>query len=164
MQRMPVSAQHRPYPDTLERIGHGSSSVSGLGRCAHRRAHICAHRIAAIAGRTRTFRQSARGVVYNAVKNGQLLWIVTAMSSEGCYELAGYLESAASNWRELAWTGLGFHVFLIVMSAVLVMLGAIDGLNESADMKDEAVEDNATINFGSHGFCIYLRRSPLSHR
>jgi hypothetical protein len=87
-------------------------------------------------GVTRTFRQSARGVVYNAVKNGQLLWIVIAMSSEGCYELAGYLESAASNGRELAWTGLGSHVFLIVMSAVLVMLGAIDGLNESADVKD----------------------------
>jgi hypothetical protein len=86
-------------------------------------------------GVTRTFRQSARGVVYNAVKNGQLLWIVIAMSSEGCYELAGYLESAASNGRELAWTGLASHIFFIVLSAVLVMLGAIDGLNERTDLE-----------------------------
>ena len=87
-------------------------------------------------GVTRTFRQSARGVVYNAVKNGQLLWIVIAMSSEGCYELAGYLAPAVSNGREFAWTGLAFHISFIAFSAVLVMLGAIDGLNESVSVED----------------------------
>lgn len=79
----------------------------------------------------RTFRSSAKGVVYNAIKNGQLLWIVIAMSASGCYELAEYLEHASATWRTFAWGCLSGSIFIITISAVLVMLGAIDLLEEN---------------------------------
>jgi hypothetical protein len=83
----------------------------------------------------RTFRSSASGVVYNAVKNGQLLWAGIAMSAGACYEISVYLEHASATERAYAWIGLAASIFIITFSAVLVMLGAIDGLNEEFDGK-----------------------------
>ncbi len=102
--------------------------------------HICIPIFAPIAllpllGVGRTFRASAKGVVYNAVKNGQLLWTGIAMSAGACYELAGYLEHAALRGRAFAWIGLTGCIFIITISAVLVMLGSIDGLNENVEKR-----------------------------
>ncbi|MYN30064.1 hypothetical protein [Duganella levis] len=79
----------------------------------------------------RTYREQARGLVYSVVKDGQLFWPVIAMSAGATYELAGYLENASGWPRVIAWTALVFHVVLIIYSAVLVMLGAIDSLDRS---------------------------------
>ncbi|MYM26178.1 hypothetical protein GTP46_26470 [Duganella sp. FT135W] len=54
----------------------------------------------------RTFRSSANDVVYNAVKNGQLLWAGIAMSGGACYEIGVYLEHASALGRAYAWIGL----------------------------------------------------------
>lgn len=83
----------------------------------------------------RTFRSSANGVVYNAVKNGQLLWVAIALSAGACYEMGAYLERATALGQAFAWSGLFFCMFLITISAVLVMLGAIDGLGEGVDSR-----------------------------
>lgn len=83
----------------------------------------------------RTFRSSANDVVYNAVKNGQLLWAAIAMSAAACYEIGVYLERASAQGRPFAWIGLTACIFCITLSAVLVMLGAIDGLDEDFDAK-----------------------------
>jgi hypothetical protein len=83
----------------------------------------------------RTFRSSANDVVYNAVKNGQLLWAGIAMSAGACYEIGVYFEHASALGRAYAWIGLAAGVFLMILSAVLVMLGAIDGLDEDFDAK-----------------------------
>lgn len=84
---------------------------------------------------SRTFRSSANGVVYNAVKNGQLLWVAIALCAGACYEMGAYLEHATTVGHAFAWTGLFFCMFLITISAVLVMLGAIDGLDDSFDAR-----------------------------
>jgi hypothetical protein len=83
----------------------------------------------------RTFRSSANDVVYNAVKNGQLLWAAIAMSAGACYEIGVYLEHASVQGRPFAWIGLTACIFFISLSAVLVLLGAIDGLDEGFDAK-----------------------------
>ena len=83
----------------------------------------------------RTFRSSANDVVYNAVKNGQLLWAGIAMSAGACYEIGVYLEHASALGRAYAWIGLASCIVLITLSAILVMLGAIDGLDEGFDAK-----------------------------
>lgn len=83
----------------------------------------------------RTFRPSAKDVVYNAVKNGQLLWAAIAMSAGACYEIGVYLEHASALGRPFAWIGLTACIFCITFSAVLVMLGAIDGLDEGFDAR-----------------------------
>jgi len=82
---------------------------------------------------SRTFRLSVNGVVYNAVKNGQLLWAGIAMCAGTCYEIALYLGNASPLGRSMAWLGLTACIFVITFSAVLVMLGAIDGLDEGGD-------------------------------
>jgi hypothetical protein len=87
----------------------------------------------------RTFRSSANGVVYNAVKNGQLLWVGIAMSAGACYEIGIYLERATGFARVYAWLGLAACILIITISAVLVMLGAIDGLDESGSSKNVAI-------------------------
>jgi len=84
-----------------------------------------------------TFRKSAHGIVRNAVKNGQLLWVAISMSAGCCYELAGYLEHAVPPGRNMAWTCWGFCVFIIAISAVLVMVGAIDALEDEGNISDE---------------------------
>lgn len=81
----------------------------------------------------RTFRSSANRLVYNAVKNGQLLWVGIAMNADACYEIGIYLGSASDVGRQFAWIGFTLCIFLITFSAVLVMLGAIDGLDEDCD-------------------------------
>lgn len=83
----------------------------------------------------RTFRSSTGSVVYNAVKNGQLLWAGIAMSAAACYDIAIYLGHASELGRTVAWSGLAVCIFLITFSAVLVMLGAIDSLDESFDAR-----------------------------
>ncbi|MHA4870427.1 hypothetical protein ACXZ1M_22300 [Duganella sp. PWIR1] len=83
----------------------------------------------------RRFRSSAHAVVYNAVKNGQLLWVAIAMSAGTCYEIGVYLEHASVSGRAYGWIGLATGIFFMVFSAVLVMLGAIDGLDEEFDAK-----------------------------
>jgi hypothetical protein len=102
--------------------------------------HICIPIFAPVAllpllGVARTFRASAKGIVYNAIKNGQLLWTGIAMSAGACYELAGYLEHATTHGRAFAWICLMGCIFIMTISAVLVMLGAIDGLNENAEQE-----------------------------
>lgn len=82
---------------------------------------------------SRTFRLSVNGVVYNAVKDGQLLWAGIAMCAGTCYEIALYLEHASALGRSMAWIGLTACIFFITFSAVLVMLGAIDSLDENGD-------------------------------
>jgi hypothetical protein len=74
-------------------------------------------------------------VVYNAVKNGQLLWAAIAMSAGACYEIGVYLEHASAQGRPFAWIGLTACICFITLSAVLVMLGAIDGLDEDFDAR-----------------------------
>jgi hypothetical protein len=83
----------------------------------------------------RTFRSSATSVLHNAIKNGQLLWIAIAMSASCCYELAEYLENALPTARAFAWSCLGISIVIITISAVLVMLGAIDGLDENGELR-----------------------------
>lgn len=83
----------------------------------------------------RRFRSAANDVVYNAVKNGQLLWAGIAMSAGACYEIALYSEHASAAGRPFAWIGLTAGILFITGSAVLVMLGAIDGLDEGFDAK-----------------------------
>lgn len=83
----------------------------------------------------RMFRSSANEVVYNAVKNGQLLWAGIAMSAGACYEIGVYLEHASVLGRAYAWIGLSMGIFFMIFSSVLVMLGAIDGLDEVFDAK-----------------------------
>ncbi|MRW94304.1 hypothetical protein GJ699_30445 [Duganella sp. FT80W] len=81
------------------------------------------------------FRSSAKEVVYNAVKNGQLLWAGIAMSAGACYEIGIYLEHASALGRPFAWIGFTLCIFFITFSAVLVMLGAIDGLDDAPHAK-----------------------------
>lgn len=81
----------------------------------------------------RTFRSSANSLVYNAVKNGQLLWAGIAMNASACYEIGIYLGHASNVGRPFAWIGFTLCIFFITFSAVLVMLGAIDGLDEDRD-------------------------------
>lgn len=94
-----------------------------------------------------TFRTSSNGVLYNAIKNGQLLWIAIAMSASCCYELAGYLEHASPTGRAFAWSCLGVSIFIITISAVLVMLGAIDGLGENGENPGKKLSRIMVVSF-----------------
>lgn len=82
---------------------------------------------------SRSFRTSAQGAVYHAVKNGQLLWIGIAMSAGACYEIGLYLDHAVAAGRVYAWLGLAAGILIMIFSAVLVMLGAVDGLDNEFD-------------------------------
>lgn len=73
-----------------------------------------------------------------AVQDGQLFWTVIAMCAGACYELGGELNEPVSVARRgYAWFWLIWHVFLIAISAVLVLNGTIDSLHRSTDDPDD---------------------------
>ena len=62
-----------------------------------------------------------------AVQDGQLYWPVIAMCAAACYEAAGTFGQAHDKNKPVyAWAAIGWHVLIIVLSAVLVSIGTSD--------------------------------------
>jgi len=79
-----------------------------------------------------TFRRSARGIVSGALRDGQLFWVVITMCAEAGYELAGFFEHATPVGRAFAWAGLFAVITISILSSALLLVGAIDSLDEGA--------------------------------
>lgn len=84
------------------------------------------------------YRGRVRELVMRSVQGGQLFWTVIALCAAASYKAAVYmsrLEGAdISIGRMIAWTAIAWHIAIIVISAVLIVLGAM----EAADEEDRA--------------------------
>jgi hypothetical protein len=73
------------------------------------------------------YREIAGDVLRAALRHGQLLWTVIAMSAAACYELGRALDQPMfANSRAWIWTGLVWHMAFIVVSSIVVVFGAAD--------------------------------------
>lgn len=71
------------------------------------------------------FREHSRGLFLRAVEHGQMLWAALPMSASACYVLTGVLGRPDAN-RELVLLSVGAHVCLLVASAAVIVLGAME--------------------------------------
>lgn len=82
----------------------------------------------------RFYRDLGHNFLFRAVQEGQLFWTAIGMCAAACYDLGGALnESASPSTRGYAWLWLIWHVFFLVISAVLVLNGTIDSVMRSAE-------------------------------
>jgi hypothetical protein len=65
--------------------------------------------------------------VIKSIGKGELLWVVMSMAAATCYDLAS-LEAIASvaAWSNPIWIAFGLHIFLIVVSIIVVGLNSLD--------------------------------------
>ena len=80
------------------------------------------------------FRAHRRGIVWYAVKDGQLLWAVIPMSASACYLLASALEvpDGSGGARQYMWIFIAAHVTVIVVASVLVLFATMDAHRRNA--------------------------------
>jgi hypothetical protein len=81
-------------------------------------------------GAGRKDRGKVKVLIRWAIRDGQLYWPVVAMCAAACYDAAGTFanpraEPGTVN-STLAWLAIGWHVLIIVVSSVLVTVGAMD--------------------------------------
>jgi|SRR5471030_303076 len=74
------------------------------------------------------FRNDVRKLVRRSLQEGQLLWTVIAMCAAACYEAAGHVAAPGKLETSKVITSviIAWHVVMIVVSSVLVLVGAID--------------------------------------
>ncbi|EKZ96710.1 hypothetical protein D769_24013 [Cupriavidus sp. HMR-1] len=74
------------------------------------------------------FRAHRRGIVWHAIKGGQLLWAVIPMSASACHLLATALEvpGVSDALRPYIWFVMVIHVVVIVAASVLVLFATMD--------------------------------------
>lgn len=89
----------------------------------------------------RRYRGRIRMLVYRSVKDGQLLWTVIAMCAAAMYDAGHHLQdllssdSASKSDASVALAVIGWHSLVMLLSAVIVLLGALEALES-----DEAYE------------------------
>lgn len=68
-----------------------------------------------------------------SLQEGQLFWTVIALCAAACYEASGHVACAADQETSKVIISIfvGWHVLIIVGSSVLVLLGAIDTVDET---------------------------------
>lgn len=90
------------------------------------------------------YRGRVRELIMRSVREGQLFWTVIALCAAASYKAAVYMGTLKgadiSIGRMIAWTAIAWHIAIIVISAVLIVLGAM----EAADDKDRAPTLQAT--------------------
>jgi len=83
-------------------------------------------------GASKTYHDSVRTLVRRSLQEGQLFWTVIAMCAAACYEAAGHVPKPEYEAISKVFTSvvIGWHVVIIVVSSVLVLLGAIDAARD----------------------------------
>jgi len=87
-------------------------------------------------GAGRRYQGKVKKLVIRSLKEGQLFWTVIAMCAAACYEAAVHLDQLTRTPDEMksghviGWIAIGWHVAVIVASAVLVLLGTMDAFDE----------------------------------
>lgn len=78
-------------------------------------------------GFSRLYRPISKGIATQAIREGQLLWVVISMCASACYEIGHALGDMPSGETfTLLLAGLAWHGMFIVIASVLVSLGAAD--------------------------------------
>ncbi|MBA5606915.1 hypothetical protein H3H36_16280 [Duganella sp. FT3S] len=79
-------------------------------------------------------------LIHRSLQEGQLFWTVIALCAAACYEAAGHVACGEDpdTSKVIISIAVGWHVLIIVGSSVLVLLGAIDAVAETADRAAQA--------------------------
>ena len=115
-------------------------------------------------GARRRYVGKVKALIRRSLGDGQLFWAVIAMCAAAWYEAAvrlGELQGSAehiSNGRFIAWATIGWHIGVIVVSSVLVLVGAMEAADNAAEPIDspasEPVRQPARIMIISIGMSI----------
>ena len=79
-------------------------------------------------GVSEEYRNDVRKLVRRSLQDGQLLWTVIAMCAAACYEAVGHVATVEyfQISKAIASLIIAWHVVIIVVSSVLVLVGALD--------------------------------------
>lgn len=89
-------------------------------------------------GAGKKYRGKVKSLVRRSLQEGQLFWTVIAMCAAAWYEAAVHLGQLHGTAKEIAtgstiaWTAIGWHIVIIIISSVLVLLGTMDAADEEA--------------------------------
>ena len=89
----------------------------------------------------RKSRGRVRELVMQSVRGGQLFWTVIALCAAASYKAAVYM-SGLEGEEVPAWTAIGWHITIIVISAVLIVLRTMEATDEEVHVETpQAPED-----------------------
>jgi hypothetical protein len=93
-------------------------------------------------GAGKTYRGRVRELIMASIRGGQLFWTAIVMCAAASYKAAVYMSEMKgeeiSLSRAIAWTAIGWHIALIIISAVLIVLRtmhAVDNEGEAATLQ-----------------------------
>jgi hypothetical protein len=87
-------------------------------------------------GAGKKYRGRVKSLIRRSLQEGQLFWTVIAMCAAAWYEAAVHLGQLQGTAEEvatgstIAWTTIGWHILIIIISSVLVLLGTMDAADE----------------------------------
>ena len=79
-------------------------------------------------GASEEYRYDVRKLIRRSLQEGKLFWTVIAMCAAACYEAAGHIAAPGELETSKVITSviIAWHVVMIVVSSVLVLIGAVD--------------------------------------
>jgi hypothetical protein len=87
-------------------------------------------------GASKKYRGRVSEILQRSLQEGQLFWTVIAMCAAAWYEAAVHLGELGGTVEQrsdgitIAWTAIGWHIGIIIVSSVLVLLGTMDAADE----------------------------------
>lgn len=94
------------------------------------------------------YRGRIGALVYRSVKDGQLFWTVIAMCAAAMYEAGRHLHLllskglASASDATIALASIGWHSVFMLLSSVLVLLGALDAFEHEGRAVPRRVKKN----------------------